>query len=163
MKHTFSSPSLPPILLTPCSSSSSPHMRATGTDTDTTTPFLPSAATFSPPSILLTVSGTVSHHTPESSSALNPSSTSSSSAAPKSATSSTHGANRNRGNFDPDAPITSHPRAFSQNFVLVDIAAVGGTASGDGGVACSSATGKDASVTLSGRYFVQADSFRFVG
>ncbi|KAJ9475572.1 Nuclear transport factor [Pseudozyma hubeiensis] len=121
-------------------------------------------ASFSPPSILLTVSGTVSHHTPESSSALNPSTTSSSSA-PKSATSSTHGANRNRGNFDPDAPITSHPRAFSQNFVLVDIAAVGGAvgAAGDGGVACSSATGKDASVTLSGRYFVQADSFRFVG
>lgn len=50
--------------------------------------------------------------------------------------------------------------------MLVDITAVGGGAvgvAGDGGVACSSATGKDASVTLSARYFVQADSFRFVG
>ncbi|SJX65551.1 related to ntf2-related export protein 1 [Sporisorium reilianum f. sp. reilianum] len=111
-------------------------------------------ASFIPPSIMLNVSGTVSHHTPESSSALHPST----STAPKSATSSTHGANRNRGNFDPDAPLTSHPRAFSQNFVLVVHAA-----GGEGGVACSSATGKDASVVLSAKYVVQADSFRFVG
>lgn len=123
-------------------------------------------ANFTPPSILLTVSGTVSHHTPESSSALNPTTTSTSSA-PKSATSSTHGANRNRGNFDPDAPISSHPRAFCQNFVLVDAAnATGGQVGqqvGEGGVAVSNATGKDASVVLSGKFYVQADSFRFVG
>ncbi|KIS66504.1 uncharacterized protein UMAG_10758 [Mycosarcoma maydis] len=116
-------------------------------------------ASFTPPSILLTVSGTVSHHTPESSSALNPST----STAPKSATSSTHGANRNRGNFDPDAPLTSHPRAFSQNFVLVNAATAGAGGIGEGGVAFSSATGKDASITLSAKYVVQADSFRFVG
>ncbi|KAJ1019328.1 related to ntf2-related export protein 1 [Ustilago bromivora] len=113
-------------------------------------------ATFVPPSLILTVSGTVSHHTPESSSALAPTT----STAPKSATASTHGANRNRGNFDPDAPITSHPRAFSQNFVLVDAAQVG---AGEGGVACASTTGKDGSITLSGKFFVQADNFRFVG
>ena len=105
---------------------------------------------------MLTVSGTVSHHTPESQSAL---SASSSSNAPKSATSSTHGANRNRGNFDPDAPITSHPRAFSQNFVLV----VAPPESGEGGVAVSNATGKDGVTTLSAKYAVMADSFRFVG
>lgn len=109
-------------------------------------------ASFTPPSITLSVSGTVSHHTPESSSALNPST----STAPKSATSSTHGANRNRTNFDPDAPISSHPRAFSQNFVLVPTDA-------EGGVACSSNVGKEGSVTLTGKYVVQADSFRFVG
>ncbi|SPO31227.1 related to ntf2-related export protein 1 [Ustilago trichophora] len=109
---------------------------------------------FTPPSILLTVSGTVSHHTPESSSALNPTTTT----APKSATSSTHGANRNRGNFDPDAPISSHPRAFSQNFVLIDAQQVG-----EGGVAVSNATGKDGSVVLTAKFYVQADSFRFVG
>ncbi|EST08303.1 Nuclear pore RNA shuttling protein Mtr2 [Kalmanozyma brasiliensis GHG001] len=108
-------------------------------------------ASFTPPSITLSVSGTVSHHTPESSSALHPSTS-----APKSATSSTHGVNRNRTNFDPDAPITSHPRAFSQNFVLVNT-------DGEGGVACSSNVGKEGSVTLTGKYVVQADSFRFVG
>lgn len=114
------------------------------------------SATFVPPSLILTVSGTVSHHIPESSSALAPTT----STAPKSATASTHGANRNRGNFDPDAPITSHPRAFSQNFVLVDAAQVG---AGEGGVACASTTGKDGGITLSGKFFVQADNFRFVG
>lgn len=121
--------------------------------------------------MFVTVTGTVAHHTPESQSA-----TASASNAPKSAQTSTHGANRNRANFDPEAPITSHPRAFSQNFVLVDativsqsLAARGAPipgqleAAGIGGVPCSSATGKDGSVKLAAKYFVQADSFRFVG
>ncbi|SNX86685.1 related to ntf2-related export protein 1 [Melanopsichium pennsylvanicum] len=117
-------------------------------------------ANFTAPSISLIVSGTVSHHTPESSSALNPSISS----APKSATSSTHGVNKNRSNFDPDAPISSHPRAFCQNFVLIDASGgVQGQGIENGGVACSSVTGKDGSVILTAKYFVQADSFRFVG
>lgn len=54
--------------------------------------------------------------------------------------------------------------------MLVDIASVGGAGVGagaggigEGGVAVSSATGKDASILISAKYFVQADSFRFVG
>ncbi|ETS65173.1 hypothetical protein PaG_00238 [Moesziomyces aphidis] len=112
---------------------------------------------FTAPSVMLTVSGTVSHHTPESASAL-------ATTAPKSATASTHGANRNRGNFDPDAPVASHPRAFSHNFVLVDATNIAQVVqTGEGGVAVSMTTGKDAQITLSAKYYVQADSFRFVG
>ena len=60
----------------------------------------------------------------------------------------------------------SHPRAFSQNFVLVDVNAAGqAAAAGEtgGGVAVTSKTGKDGAITLGAKYVVQADSFRFVG
>ncbi|PWY99300.1 NTF2-like protein [Testicularia cyperi] len=125
-------------------------------------------ANFIAPSILVTVSGLVSHHTPESQSA-RPASN-----APKSAT-ATHTTSRSKGNFDPDAPIASHPRAFSQNFVLVDSANFSAGLAGapdaalllppaaDGGVPFNSASGKDGSVKMNAKFFVQADSFRFVG
>ena len=105
---------------------------------------------------MLTVSGTVSHHTPESQSAKAPSN------APKASQTV------KKGGFDPTAPITSHPRAFSQNFILVDAAAVlaaqpGAPPTMEGGVKASTTAGKDGSIACNAQYFVQADSFRFVG
>ncbi|PWN46884.1 NTF2-like protein [Violaceomyces palustris] len=118
-------------------------------------------AEYQPPSVILTVTGTVSHHTPESQSAKPESN------APKSTT--VGGGGRKR-DFDPDAPISSHPRSFSQSFVLVNV-----PGQAEGGIACSSTiqqgpangnkVNKDPSnqIVLNARYFAQADSFRFVG
>ncbi|KAN0062911.1 hypothetical protein ACQY0O_004732 [Thecaphora frezii] len=109
------------------------------------------------PSLLLSVSGTVAHHTPESRSA-QPASNApkSSSAAPS--------------KRDADAPMASLPRAFAQNFVLVPMSALlraEGAPPGhtlEGGVSASTTSGKEASaVTVADKYFVQADTFRFVG
>lgn len=109
------------------------------------------------PSLLLTVSGTVSHYTPESQ-------TTSSSNAPKSATST--GASGKK-KFDADAPMETHPRVFSQTFVLIN----GAGTNTEGGVPFvwtpakpSGKQGKPpAEMRTVAKYFVQADSFRFVG
>ncbi|EPQ27230.1 uncharacterized protein PFL1_05153 [Pseudozyma flocculosa PF-1] len=122
-------------------------------------------STATPPSLLLTVSGLVSHHTPESRSAQPPSN------APKSSSAAGgSSASAKKGGFDPDAPISSHPRCFSQSFLLVPsqaVLAAQGAAAGqtiDGGVSASSTSGKDGTgVTIADKYFVQADTFRFVG
>lgn len=109
------------------------------------------------PSLLLTVSGTVAHYTPESL-AVNPSN------APKSATAGTSSSRRK---FDADAPIESHPRVFSQSFVLIN----GAGTNAEGGVPFvwmpnkggkGNNKGAPESRTVA-KYFIQADCFRFVG
>jgi hypothetical protein len=97
--------------------------------------------------VLLTVSGTVAHHTPDAQAARG-------------------NGPRARGRFDPEAPLAAHPRAFAQSFVLVDAANLrtAGTPPAPGaGVACTAPSGKDGTITLAATYFIQADSFRFVG
>ena len=101
------------------------------------------------------MSGTVAHHTPESL-AKNVSN------APKSAVST--GAPGKRA-FDSDAPVESHPRVFSQTFVLVNGAGKGA----EGGVPFvwsqqKGRGGKDnAHAKTVAKYFIQADTLRFVG
>ncbi|PWN27924.1 NTF2-like protein [Jaminaea rosea] len=136
-------------------------------------------AGFAAPSILVTVSGVVTHHTPNSASALPPSN------APESSSTRTKG-----GRYDSSLPLDSLPRAFSQNFVLVNdpegkgdggvvvswdssnsVAANGGPGSGSGGGKKSGGGGggssadvlRAAAPTITGRFFVQADQLRFVG
>lgn len=108
------------------------------------------SGTFNVPSLLLTVSGTVAHHTPQSLSSKPPSN------APRSAANARGGKPRAADGFDPDAPIDSHPRVFSQNFVLVP------APQAEGGVHCAGGENKDGQA-LSAKFFVQADTFRFVG
>ena len=114
------------------------------------------------PSLLLVVSGTVAHYTPESL-ATNASS------APKSATMPASAAVSKR-KFDADAPLSTHPRVFSQSFVLVN----GNGSNTEGGVpfvwtqSRSVSKGKSSSADTDGqktvaRYFIQADALRFVG
>lgn len=96
----------------------------------------------------------VTHHTPSSHTALPPSN------APASGNS-----NKKSGpnNYDSSLPLESLPRGFSQNFVLVDDPAK----RGDGGVVVSVEAGAGpkggGGETLTGRYFVLADEFRFIG
>jgi hypothetical protein len=92
----------------------------------------------------------VAHHTPDALSALPASN------APNSASSSTNkrGGNAADGS-DPSVPVDSLPRFFTQNFILVN------RADKEGGVNCSSGT--DDSHPIVGRFFVQADTLRFVG
>ncbi|KAL4402171.1 nucleocytoplasmic transporter [Malassezia pachydermatis] len=108
------------------------------------------------PSLLLTVSGTVAHYTPESL-LTKPGN------APKSA--SATGSSKKK--FDADAPLESHPRVFSQTFVLIN----GAGTNTEGGVPFvwtppKSTKNKNQPQTDArtvAKYFVQADSFRFVG
>lgn len=103
-------------------------------------------AIFRPPSLLLTVTGVVAHHTPGSLSALPPSN------APVSSTKK-RGGNPADGS-DPSVPMSSLGQAFSQNFVLVH------QEHRDSGIASSHTQDGQ---TMTGRFFVQADTFRFVG
>ncbi|KDN38701.1 NTF2-like protein [Tilletiaria anomala UBC 951] len=108
------------------------------------------------PSLMLTVSGVVTHHTPDSISAQPVSN------APKAATSTGKGKGKARGGGSApqnwvDAPIDSLPRAFSQSFVLVNLPQE------DGGVNCSGGDNKGGMQPLVGKFFVQADNVRFVG
>ena len=109
---------------------------------------------------MVTVSGTVGHYTPESLAK-------NSSNAPKSAT-ATGGAGKRK--FDADAPIESHPRVFSQTFVLVN----GAGKAAEGGVpfvwtpskgsgAPRGKGGDTADTKTVAKYYIQADNFRFVG
>lgn len=109
---------------------------------------LPCSGLFVVPSLLLTVSGIVAHHTPGSLSAMPPSN------APTSTTNNRRGTNAGDGS-DPDVPIESLPRAYTQNFILVH------QGDKEGGVNCSST--QDNTRPIVGRFFVQADTFRFVG
>ncbi|WFD44038.1 hypothetical protein MPSI1_002703 [Malassezia psittaci] len=114
------------------------------------------------PSLLLVVSGTVAHYTPESLAKTENS-------APKSA-SAPAGAATSKRKFDADAPLSTHPRVFSQSFVLVS----GARSGAEGGVPFvwtpnrpasknkGSSTDTRASKTVA-RYFIQADALRFVG
>ncbi|PWN87838.1 hypothetical protein FA10DRAFT_269122 [Acaromyces ingoldii] len=102
--------------------------------------------TFQAPSLLITATGVVAHHTPSSLSAMPPSN------APASSTSSSRRGVPAEGS-DPSVPIDSLPRAFSQNFVLVN------NPQGEGGVNCSAGDEKP----IVGKYFIQADTLRFVG
>lgn len=99
------------------------------------------------PSLLLTVTGIVAHHTPGSLSAMPHSN------APNSTTNK-RGGNAADGS-DASVSIDSLPRAFSQNFILVH------QGDKEGGVNCSS--GADDKRPIVGRFFVQADTLRFVG
>ena len=104
---------------------------------------------------MLTVEGIVTHHTPDSVSAQPVSN------APKSASTNVKGKRGRQGGGAPinyvDAPIESLPRAFSQNFSLVSLPQE------DGGVNCSGGDERAGFPTLVGKFFVQADSTRFVG
>lgn len=113
------------------------------------------------PSLFLVVSGTVAHYTPESL-ATNDSSAPRSASLPASASAS-------KRKFDAEAPLSTHPRVFSQSFVLVN-----GTGTGtEGGVpfvwtqSRSASKGKSSSETSGqktvAKYFIQADALRFVG
>ncbi|PKI84049.1 hypothetical protein MVES_001903 [Malassezia vespertilionis] len=111
------------------------------------------------PSMLLLVSGTVAHYTPES---LATNKTN----APKSAITT---GTKTKQKFDADTPVTSLPRVFSQTFVLIN----GAGTNAEGGVpfvwtqSRSASKGKSATETSKAktvaRYFIQADSMRFVG
>lgn len=113
------------------------------------------------PSLLLNVSGTVAHYTPESL-ATNESSAPKSASAPASAAAS-------KRKFDAEAPLSTHPRVFSQSFVLIN----GAGANAEGGVpfvwtqSRSAAKGKSSSDAggqkTVAKYFIQADALRFVG
>ncbi|WFD31626.1 hypothetical protein MSPP1_002665 [Malassezia sp. CBS 17886] len=115
--------------------------------------------THEPPSLLLTVSGTVSHYTPEFV-AQKPATN-----APKTAGSSSAGKRK----FDVDAPIGTLPLVFSQSFVLVNGAgtdAEGGVPfvwSQSRGASKGKSTSAEAGTKTVAKYFIQADSFRFVG
>ncbi|SHO78735.1 Uncharacterized protein MSYG_3082 [Malassezia sympodialis ATCC 42132] len=110
------------------------------------------------PSLLLVVSGTVAHYTPESIVTKDPSN------APKSATSTGGGSKKK---FDADAPIESYPRVFSQTFVLIN----GAGTNTEGGVPFVWTPAKnnknknqtDPDLRTVAKYFIQADSLRFVG
>ncbi|CAO1632877.1 unnamed protein product [Parajaminaea phylloscopi] len=141
---------------------------------------------FAAPSLLVTVTGVVTSHTPDSASALPPSNAPQSSSRPRKG---------NGQGVDPSLPLESLPRAFSQNFVLVNDP----EGKGDGGVlvswdasasaaaaAAAAAAGKRSqhhgghaagnnnkngtgdgepspAMMVHGRFFVQADHLRFVG
>ncbi|CAO1630118.1 unnamed protein product [Jaminaea pallidilutea] len=128
------------------------------------------SGSFHPPSLLVTVAGVVTHHTPTSASALPPSN------APQSRNRS-----GNQAAQDPSLPLDALPRAFSQSFVLVHDP----EGKGQGGVLVSwdantsmtlsssnnkggrsngqSQAQSQQAPTIHGRYFVQADQMRFVG
>ncbi|CCU99410.1 unnamed protein product [Malassezia sympodialis ATCC 42132] len=102
--------------------------------------------------------GTVAHYTPESIVTKDPSN------APKSATSTGGGSKKK---FDADAPIESYPRVFSQTFVLIN----GAGTNTEGGVPFVWTPAKnnknknqtDPDLRTVAKYFIQADSLRFVG
>mgnify|MGYP000409739496 CR=1 FL=1 len=105
---------------------------------------------------MLTVQGVVTHHTPDSISAQPQTN------APKSVSATNNkGKGKARGGAPPtnfvDAPIESLPRAFSQNFILVNLPQA------DGGVNCQGGEDKEGMQPLLGKFLVQADNFRFVG
>lgn len=123
-------------------------------------------AEFTLPSLMLTVSGVVTHHTPGSITTLGDT------GAPKSAL----GNKKRRANELSHLPLDSLPRAFSQNFVLVPQPNTPGgvnvnvsltpatipetqpTVPGENGLPAPPPT-----LVLAAQVFVQADSFRFVG
>lgn len=92
------------------------------------------------------MTGIVAHHTPGSLSAIAPSN------APIS--SSNKRANAADGS-DPSISIEALPRAFAQDFILVH------QGDKEGGVNCSYSS--DEAIPMVGRFFVQADTMRFVG
>lgn len=113
------------------------------------------------PSLMLVVSGTVAHYTPESL-ATNDGGAPKSASAPASASAS-------KRKFDAEAPLSTHPRVFSQSFVLVN----GSGTNAEGGVpfvwtqSRSASKGKSSAEAEGqktvARYFIQADALRFVG
>ncbi|CAO1630120.1 unnamed protein product [Sympodiomycopsis kandeliae] len=114
------------------------------------------AATTQAPSLMLTVSGIVTHHTSKSYTTLPPDS------APNSKRKSTTIGS------DPSLPLDSLPRSFSQNFVLVDQKAEtqeGGIVIASEDQSSNNKNGKEQQQQqgITGRYFVLADNFRFVG
>ena len=74
------------------------------------------------------------------------------------------GGGTNKRRFDADAPVESQPRVFSQTFVLIN----GAGTNTEGGVPFvwtpknAGKTGASDTKTVA-KYFVQADSLRFVG
>lgn len=111
--------------------------------------------------MLVSVSGTVAHYTPESLATKDTS-------APKSAAPPPSSAAAKR-KFEADAPLSTHPRVFSQTFVLIN----GAGANTEGGVpfvwtqSRAASKGKSAAEPSGektvAKYFIQADAFRFVG
>ncbi len=104
---------------------------------------------------MLTVQGVVTHHTPDSITAQPQSNAPKASAPPK-------GKGKGRSGGAPinfvDAPIDSLPRQFSQNMILVNLPEA------DGGVNARGGDDKQPHLPpLAGKFFVQADNFRFVG
>lgn len=119
-------------------------------------PLFAMLGTFRPPSLMLTVSGVVAHHTPGSLSAMPPSNAPSSTASKPGKRGGGGGGSGNPSDgSDASIPIDALARAFSQNFVLVPIAN-----QESGGIASSHTIENHA---MAGRYYVQADAMRFVG
>lgn len=129
---------------------------------------------------MLTVGGTVTHHTSTSYTSLPASDAPSSSSA--TGGSSSNNNNKRKFNsstsFDPSLPIDALPRAFSQSFVLVDqkndtdqggIVVSSEAADGQNGNSSKNPKAKASSSStktaepFTARYFVLADNFRFTG
>ncbi|PWN44222.1 NTF2-like protein [Ceraceosorus guamensis] len=95
------------------------------------------------PSVMITVTGVVTHHIPGSASTMAPTN------APKSA----------GGSSIKDLPLEALPRTFHQSFLLTPQPTHGTNAPvPDGGVNCATGDG-----VWAARLFVQADNFRFIG